>query len=352
MISSEHYEKNGYTGLCNLGNTCFLNSCMQILSNTHELHSLLYKPGFASKMDKKKLDTKIFNEFQGLTELMWSGNGVANPRNFVLTIHKVASKKGIEIFTGWAQNDVTEFLRFVVNSFHNSVARSVNVKIIINQELTTDHDKLGLNCLTMLRDIYKKEYSEVMDMFYGVLVSELASTENNQKIYSLKPEQYFILDLPIPNQQNSVPTLMDCFHEFIKPELLTGNDALIDDKTGEKKDALKRMRFWNFPKILVITLKRFNVSHNHISKNEALVNFPLTGLDLSSLAEDYQSNRYVYDLYGVSNHIGGINGGHYTAFVKRKDGKWIYFDDSNVAKVENPTQIVSSMAYCLFYRMV
>ena len=35
------YSGRGLTGLCNLGNTCYINSCMQILSNIHELNEYL-----------------------------------------------------------------------------------------------------------------------------------------------------------------------------------------------------------------------------------------------------------------------------------------------------------------------
>ena len=38
----------------------------------------------------------------------------------------------------------------------------------------------------------------------------------------------------------------------------------------------------------------------------------------------------VYDLYAVSNHFGGMGGGHYNAYCKMPDGKWWCFDDSHV----------------------
>jgi ubiquitin C-terminal hydrolase len=103
---------------------------------------------------------------------------------------------------------------------------------------------------------------------------------------------------------------------------------------------------------LIITLKRFETRGNRIERINDVVDFPLTGLDLSTYVEGYRANKYIYNLYAVCNHIGGPSGGHYTAFVKNASAdKWIHYDDSTVSVIENTASIVSPMAYCLFYRI-
>lgn len=59
----------------------------------------------------------------------------------------------------------------------------------------------------------------------------------------------------------------------------------------------------------------------------------------------------IYDLFGVSNHFGGVGGGHYTAFAKNSlNNKWYSFNDSSCGET-NTSRIVSDAAYNLFYRM-
>jgi ubiquitin carboxyl-terminal hydrolase 4/11/15 len=50
----------------------------------------------------------------------------------------------------------------------------------------------------------------------------------------------------------------------------------------------------------------------------------------------------------VSNHYGGLGGGHYTAYGKN-NGKWYEFNDSSV-RVINGGSISGSGAYILFYK--
>jgi hypothetical protein len=132
------------------------------------------------------------------------------------------------------------------------------------------------------------------------------------------------------------------------PELMTGDNEWFNDQTGQKQTVNRQVNFWNFPDILVITLKRFSPDGNRKLQN--LIDFPLEDLDLSKYAKGYNSNKYVYDLFGVCNHSGGVLGGHYTSFVKNQEGTWYHYNDQMIELIQNPQSVVSPAAYCLFYR--
>jgi len=343
-MNFDKYCNKGLSGLSNLGNTCFINTCMQILSHTYELNDFLNKNnGEYKKKLKNKYDSALIIEWDNLRSLMWESNCIVSPGKFIKTIQKLAQIKKMDIFTGYAQNDLPEFLLFVIDCFHTSLAREVNMTI--NGEVVNKTDKMAVECFDMIKKMYTKEYSEIWNMFYGIHISQIKDL-NTQDILASTPEPFFMIDLSIPPEMKS-PTLNDCFEHYVSGELLEDENAWYNEKTGIKQNVQKQIIYWSLPNILVIDLKRFN---NNTRKNQILLTFPLQDLDLRKYVIGYKKETYIYDLYGICNHSGGVQGGHYTAFIKNANGKWYHFDDTNVVEVTNLDHLITPKAYCFFYR--
>jgi ubiquitin C-terminal hydrolase len=228
-------------------------------------------------------------------------------------VHKIAHEKNKDIFTGWAQNDMTEFLQFITDCFHTSISRP---------------------------RLAEKEYSEITELFYGTYSSKIMSIENGDT-HTTNNETFFVLDLPIP-ENIPEPTLYDCFRKFTEKEILGEDNKWYNEKTGLHENIMKQYDFIKFPHILVIMLKRFR--HDTINKNGVLVNFPFE-MDLG----EFCGATAQYSLYGVCNHFGNALFGHYTSFVKTATNEWIHFNDETLEKIA-PQGVVTTAAYCLFYR--
>ena len=335
----EKYKNKGLSGLANLGNTCFINSCVQILSHTYELNNFLDNENYKKKL-KNKYDSALLLEWDNLRKILWNENCVVSPGKFIKTIQKVAKLKKMEIFTGYSQNDVSEFLLFLIECFHNSLSREISVTI--SGEPKNNTDELAIKCFEMVKKTYSKDYSEIWNLFYAVNVSEITRIDNG-KILSLTPEPFFMVDLPIPSNIKE-PSLIDCFDYYVDGEII---ENYKDEETNEKVDIKKRILFWSFPNILAIDLKRFN---NRSQKNQIHISFPLDNLDLSKYVIGYKTEKFKYELFGVCNHSGSTMGGHYTAYVKNANGSWYHFNDTSVSEIGRNESIISPKAYVLFYR--
>lgn len=367
-------DSHGYTGLVNLGNTCFLNSCIQIINHIYEL-TPIYNSVFDKYSKKNTPDTYFFEEWIELYVLIWDNDGLVSPARFVEVVQKLATIKNREMFAGFGQNDIHEFIHLFIETLHTSISRKID--IVINGTVQNETDILAVKCYRYLQTIYKNEYSEILDLFYGVYVSKLVGMDEKHTLHSCIPENFFILDLPIPSggenegmgenmySYHSLPlvpqmfstqylesqmkyTLYECFDLFTKNERLEGDNSWFNEATGRKEGVYKKIEFWNFPKILVISIKRFSACGQR--KRNNLVDFPIKSLDLSKYVCGYNPQKYKYDLFGVCNHYGGCNGGHYTAFVLNYLDEWVHYNDEIVEK--GITNVITPAAYCLFYRIV
>ena len=146
-------------GLTNLGNTCFLNSCIQLLNHTYEIIDSMQTNAV---VPTKYLDDEtVLNDWLELRNIMFDARGrmpspVLQPGKFVHTIHNIAMKKGREIFTGWAQNDLPEFLLFMIECIHNARRRSITVDIRGSSESATDDLAFSNNVTPRMEGVFDR----------------------------------------------------------------------------------------------------------------------------------------------------------------------------------------------------
>lgn len=118
--------------------------------------------------------------------------------------------------------------------------------------------------------------------------------------------------------------LDECFDVTSRSEVLSEDNAWYCNRCKELRRATKTLEIWTLPDILVVHLKRFGGNRSFRDKVDLLVDYPIQGLDMTDrvgVKED--GKEYIYDLFAVDNHYGGLGGGHYTAMAKNfYDGQW------------------------------
>eukprot|EP01088_Endostelium_zonatum_P017887 TRINITY_DN5525_c0_g1_i1.p1 TRINITY_DN5525_c0_g1~~TRINITY_DN5525_c0_g1_i1.p1 ORF type:complete len:392 (-),score=137.79 TRINITY_DN5525_c0_g1_i1:118-1293(-) len=165
---------------------------------------------------------------------------------------------------------------------------------------------------------------------------------------------------PSIDASNEVPegdkmTLANCFELFMQKETLGADNPWYCNKCKEHKQASKKFDLWELPRILVVHLKRFSFeeSSNRREKIETYIDFDIDELDLTKYIQSEAQRKAghgKYVLYAVSNHYGGLGGGHYTAYgFNHRENGWYKYDDSSVSSV-NKESVKTSAAYVLFYR--
>lgn len=294
------------SGLVNCGNTCYINTVLQLLLHTYELNDII------------KGTNNITKEWIDLRELLVSKQCTISPKRFLYFIFLI-SKKENYIFKEYSQEDITEFLMFLIEQFHNSI---IDEKIICNSPIKE------------IQNIYK-DYSKIKKTFFSIQEIDIIDNDKSiKKIY----DSNFILNLSIPNKENI--NMYDCLDHYTNDELLEGENSYYDENDKTHKEVIKKLIFKELPKIMVIALKRWN--NGKKIKNIINVQTELT-MDKYSFG-----NNHVYELYGIGNHSGIQQGGHYTSFIKHNN-IWVLMNDSQISTIPE-CKIASPNNYLFFYR--
>jgi ubiquitin carboxyl-terminal hydrolase 8 len=293
--------QSGLCGLTNIGNTCYMNSAIQCLSNIPQLTE------WAKKQQSSKHQKTVTQAYSSLIQSMWSGdNSYVIPHDIKQRVSQRAP-----IFSDYAQKDSHEFMNSLLNALHSEFEEN---------------------------DSSEERSSIVTDLFR-------IQTESGVKClhcgtYDSTEETTYCLPLPLGDESEvSLETLLN---NFVKEEQLDGEYYC--SNCQELRLATQKTSILHpLPPVIIVQLKRFTFDETN-DKLNALVTYPIVNWKVDD------NDNSLYDLVAVSMHVGNLKRGHYTTYARlNASDQWYDFNDSTFEPVNNINCLVNRNAYVLVY---
>ena len=323
---------NKKIGLINLGNTCYINSCLQIL-----IHCPLF---ISNLLIKKNTDNKALftNHFLNVCSQM---KKASKEIDISLFRHFIGNK--YQLFNGPRQNDSLEFCRKLLENISTELneKRNANLPFL---ELSNSFSKPKRMRYEISYNYFKqREKSIITELFYSVIGKTL-KCECNKEYYAFQP----ILDIPllIPENINNI-NIIDLIKHYFKKDYVSKN---CDNCKKEMKFS-QDTKIAHPPDILMLSIQRFKENNEKNNCNVKINEI----IDIREFI-DYEcgyNEESLYVLYGIINHIGSVDFGHYYSYIKVNNQDWYEFNDVSVKSLDyNFYDVDSPNAYILIYQKI
>ncbi|KAM9752146.1 ubiquitin carboxyl-terminal hydrolase 19 isoform 2-T2 [Menidia menidia] len=225
----------GFTGLVNLGNTCFMNSVIQSLSNTRELRDYFHDRAFEAEINcSNPLGTggRLAIGFAVLLRALWKGTHHAFQPSKLKAI--VASKASQ--FTGYAQHDAQEFMAFLLDGLHEDLNR------IQNKPYTETVDSDGRLDEVVAEEAWQRHKmrndSFIVDLFQGQFKSKLVCPTCSKVSITFDPFLY--LPVPLPQKQKVLSVFYFAKEPHKKPIKFLVSVSKENSSTAEVLESISR----------------------------------------------------------------------------------------------------------------
>merc|ERR1719300_88994 len=188
----------GVCGLSNLGNTCFMNSIIQGLSNIHEVTEYFDNDNYVEDINEDNplgMKGEIARAFGQLIKDMWCGKFTyVVPRAFKMAVGRFAPQ-----FSGYQQQDSQELLTFLLDGLHEDLNRIRSKPYV---EMADSDGKPDHEVATEAWENYKKRNdSVILDIFHGLLKSTAVCPECPKVSVTFDPMCYLSLPLPVKKER-------------------------------------------------------------------------------------------------------------------------------------------------------
>lgn len=178
-------------------------------------------------------------------------------------------------------------------------------------------------------------------IFTGGLQSDVVCTSCSGVSTTIDPFWDISLDVAGPG------SLHACLERFTRAEHLGSGAKIKCSNCRAYRESTKQLTLETLPIVASFHLKRFEHSSQIDRKISAFVSFPAeldmtpfmsshrraadVGADNNNAPEGlFEDNRY--SLFAVVNHLGSLDAGHYTAYVRQMKGSWFKCDDHMITK--------------------
>uniref|UniRef100_A0A8C2JH82 Ubiquitin carboxyl-terminal hydrolase n=1 Tax=Cyprinus carpio TaxID=7962 RepID=A0A8C2JH82_CYPCA len=229
VIYSDSYQgPPGVCGLTNLGNTCFMNSALQCLSNTPPLTEYFLKNSYLEELNFTNplgMKGEIAEAYADVIKQMWSGRHYSVvPRVFKTKVGHFASQ-----FLGYQQHDSQELLSFLLDGLHEDLNRVKKKEYIELRDADGRPDQEVAE--EAWRNHLRRNDSVIVDTFHGLFKSTLVCPQCNKVSVTFDPFCYLSVPLPVSKER-----VMEVFYVSLDPTAKPTQYRLIVPKAGRVID--------------------------------------------------------------------------------------------------------------------
>lgn len=351
--------KNGFTGLDNKGNTCYMNCVIQSLSNSYKFTRYIKKLNDSETYQDSESDTednysinlsniqhkKIAVNYVKLIQAIWGKEyKIITPTSFY--------KSFIDKYKQYRVNyehDARDFIFDLLSELHESFAQK-SVSLIVSPYSS----KHFINSLQEWTCYFDNKKSFLSENFYGQYLENYTCDTCGNVFYKYSP----FLSINIKCHKSGT-SLQDLIYSTMKSDTIKSiceiclKENTIDyPDLEDMPDHLKtpyhtlQTYIYKLPNVLIVYNKCFNVINNKYIKTKEIPKIDET-LDLYKKVWSNSCESVMYKLSSIIYHQGDINNGHYFTVVKRNE-KYHLFNDSVIEKDIDINKI-KSMPYMFFY---